>query len=335
MRRFRIVVIAGCPWHFSVFELTLSAVKLHHMSSFNRILVGLDFSDMDGTLIQYTSMLTQIFEVDTIYFMHVASSLELPDEIVEKYPDLLAPVDETIQKQMEQVVDEYFSNRGDITCQILVKEGNAADQILRWSGIKEIDLILMGRKKSLKGSGVLPGKLARVAHCSLLMVPESSPLQISRIMVPVDFSKRSAAALDVARGIRKVRESELILQNTYRVPVGYHASGKSFEEFVEIMKGHAQEDARKFLNRNSMPAEEVEMAFILDNDDEPADKIYRQAIELQADLIVIGSRGRTDIASVLLGSVADKICQFDTDIPLLIVKNKKENMGFLEALMRI
>ena len=305
------------------------------MNLFKRILVGLDLSEVDKTLIQYTSMLVKVFEVDTIYFMHIAPSLELPDDVVQKYPDLLAPLDESLEKGIQDRVDKYFENEQEVNYQILVKEGNAADQILRWSGIKEIDLIVMGRKRTLKGSGILPGKLAKIAHCSLLMIPEFSVAGISKIIAPVDFSKKAAMALEVAVGIRDVFKAELIIQNTYRVPLGYHTSGKSYKEFAAIMKGHAEANAREFLAKNSLPPSDVQMTFSLDDDNEPADKIYQKAIALKTDLVVIASRGRTGIASILLGSVADKMCQFDTDIPLLIVKDKEENMGFLEALRRI
>lgn len=305
------------------------------MNSFKRILVGLDLTEMDKTLIQYTSMLTAVLDVDAIYFMHIAPSLELPDDIVQKYPDLLAPLDESLEKGIRNRVDQYFENDRSVDYQILVKEGNAADQILRWSGIKEIDLILMGRKRTLKGSGILPGKLAKIAHCSLFMVPEFSVPKISKIMVPVDFSKKSAMALAVGMDIRGVFGAELVIQNTYRVPVGYHASGKTYEEFANIMKGHAEENAKAFLSKNGVSPAQVQLTFSLDDENEPADKIYQKAQALKADLVVIASRGRTGIASVLLGSVADKMCQNDTDIPLLIIKDKNENMGVLEALLRL
>ncbi|MEM9389984.1 MAG: universal stress protein [Bacteroidota bacterium] len=305
------------------------------MDILKRILVGIDLSEIDVTLIRYTDLLVSAFDVDTVYFIHVAKSLEIPDELLEKYPDLIPPLDETIEKQIESLVDQYLENKDKVKVKTIVKEGNAEDKILRWSDIKEIDLMVLGRKHNLKGSGRLPGQLTRVGHCSVLMVPEFVEPKIDRIMVPVDFSKNSSIILVESMKIKDCFKAKLIIQHTYRVPIGYHASGKSYEEFQEIMKEHAFKDADKFLSKNGIDKDLVEVVVTEDDNDEPADRIYEEANSRKVNLVVIASRGRTGLASMLLGSVADKLCQYDTTIPLLIIKNKKENMGFLEALWRI
>ena len=305
------------------------------MNIFKRILVGLDISEMDPTLLEYTAMIADTFEVDMIYFIHVAKSLELPDEVVEKYPDLLAPVDETIEREINVLLGKHFKPKSNVEYKIIVKEGSPEDQILKWAKIKAIDLMVMGRKRTLKGSGTLTSQLAKVGPCSVLMIPEFSESKIDRIMVPVDFSEYSRYALIEAVKLKDSFNAELLLQNTYRVPVGYHTSGKSYEEFADIMKGHAKKDADKFLKKNSLSEKELDVILTLDDNDEPADKIYEEANIRRTDLVVIASRGRTGLASILLGSVADKMCQYSSNIPLLIVKNKDENMGFLEALLKV
>ena len=58
------------------------------MFPFKRVLVALDLTEMDETLIAYTSFLGTIFDIDKLYFFHVARSLELPEQLLEKYPDV-------------------------------------------------------------------------------------------------------------------------------------------------------------------------------------------------------------------------------------------------------
>ena len=55
----------------------------------------------------------------------------------------------------------------------------------------------------------------------------------------------------------------------------------------------------------------------------------------KGDLIVIGSKGRTRAASLLLGSVAVKLLDMNCYMPMIIVKNQQKNMGFLQALFRL
>ncbi|ELR69777.1 universal stress protein family [Fulvivirga imtechensis AK7] len=303
------------------------------MYEIKRVLVGLDLSDMDKTLLAYSSYMAEVFQIETIYFLHVAKSLDLPKELLEKYPDLVAPSDEAIAKTIDVEIKKHFT--ANCEYKVEVREGSAEENILRWAKIKEIDLVVMGRKVHSKGSGVLPGKLARTAPCSILYVPENANNKISKLLVPVDFSKTSSLAFEEALLIRKSSGASIVLHNSYEVPSGYHLSGKSFEEFAEIMKGHAYKDAEKFLQRANIKATDIEIVLTLDEDDDPAGQAYKLATEKGTDFIVIGSKGRTGMAAVLLGSVADKMTRYDTDIPLLVVKDKKENLNFLQALLQI
>ena len=73
----------------------------------------------------------------------------------------------------------------------------------------------------------------------------------------------------------------------------------------------------------------------LDDDPHPADKIYKTGKEMGVDMIILGSKGRTSAAAFLIGSVAEKLVMENSDIPLLLVKKGKENLGFLDALFKL
>ena len=55
----------------------------------------------------------------------------------------------------------------------------------------------------------------------------------------------------------------------------------------------------------------------------PSQEILKSAREMEADLIVIGSRGRTGIEKLLLGSVAEKVV-LQSPIPVLMIKGEGE-----------
>jgi hypothetical protein len=72
------------------------------------------------------------------------------------------------------------------------------------------------------------------------------------------------------------------------------------------------------------------------NDGEDEGKLLlEEAIKMGADMILLGSRGRTQSAAILLGSVAEKLVMVNNVLPMLIFKKKGETVGFFEALFRI
>ncbi len=307
------------------------------MYKFKKILVGLDLSELDVDLIQYTSLICNIFNPEQVTFMHVIREVILPDEIQEKFPDYPGSLDERIHEELQGKIDENFNYDAPTKITIEIKEGKPADKILTWTGIKETDLLIMGSKRSLKGEGVLPGKMVKLLHCSVLLVPEKTPLKISKILIPTDFSQNSQMAMEQAQSINKAIDVEIICHHSYSVPSGYHLSGKSYEEFAEIMKGHAQKEFGEFLKACNIK-NTINCHFTLDDHlhHDPAEQAFQLANDKEADLIIIGSRGRkSSLVGIILGSVAEKMARYDKSIPLLIVKDKTKNLGILEALLKL
>ncbi len=300
---------------------------------FRSVLVALDLTEMDDSLIRYAHMLSRVLPLERLFFVHVSQDLELPADLLKEYPGLLAPLDESIRADIQQKVNPYFSASSlDVHC--LVKEGNALEKILKLSKVKDINLILMGRKKSLRGSGIVSSKIARRCPCSLLLVTQDFRPALKKVLVPVDFSDHAALAMQRALELSGTSSTELLMLHVYRVPAGYSRIGKSYEEFEQIMKSHARKDGRRFLAKHNFPPDTAG-AYVATDDGKSAELTYAFAEKNDVDLIAIGSRGRTAAAAILLGSMAEKIVYRDSEIPVLIVKSKGENMKLLDALMRI
>lgn len=304
------------------------------MYKIERLLVALDLTEMDELLIKYSSHLAKFLKCEKVYFIHVAKNLELPEDLKKNHPDLMAPNDESIADSINKMVEKAWDSGYECEKVTEIKEGDPSDQILKWVNIKDVDMMVMGRKKKLKGGGIVPQRIAKIAQTSLMMVPEDFIFKLDKIVVSVDFSKHSTLAVEEALAITEGTNLKLTLVNVFRVPSGYHKTGKSYDEFATIMKGHAKTDFNEFIKRNNFP-EDLVCHFVLDDDDSPADKIFEFATNENADMILMGSKGRTGLASLLLGSVAEKVVIYDSDIPLMIVKEKGENMGFLKALLKL
>lgn len=306
------------------------------MNEIKRVLVAVDLTQIDETLVQYITMLSNQISLDKIYFFNVLKKFELPDEIAEKYPDVVAPQDEAAKKEIQFTIDQEAGDQLKAEYEIKVVEGNQAEQILKWAKIKEVDLIVLGRKLGLEGEGIVSRKVVKLAPCSVIFVPEVLPQNLQKIVVPIDYSSASKLAFEFSLSLASnIEELEIMCLNIYGIPTGYHTTGKSYEEFGEIMKRNSKDSFQKFVENYETKGKTIDAKFELDEKGSISKKIYQFSVKEKATAIVIGSKGRTQAAAILLGSIAEKLIQLNAQLPLIVVKERRHNMDFLEALMKL
>jgi nucleotide-binding universal stress UspA family protein len=290
------------------------------MKNNRRWMVGLDNSLMDKVVIEYTSFLAGIIKPEKIYFINVQKDLEIPNSIKQKFPDLRKPIDEKLEEQMRDDVEANFRNYDNFDIEYKVIEGNPFDELLNWSNIKNIDLFIAGRKKELKGSGVLPNRLARKSNCSVLFVPEKPALRLHELFVPIDFSESSEQAFRLALDIAHKDEiSTVHILHVYYVPQGYRKT-RLEEEVAAAMKEEVTEQYNKLLSNTHTNGTHLSPLFISDATGRVADIICENAHKRNADMIIIGHKGRTGAAALLMGSTTEKILRSEEGIPVLVVK---------------
>jgi nucleotide-binding universal stress UspA family protein len=129
-----------------------------------------------------------------------------------------------------------------------------------------------------------------------------------RICCPIDFSDASRAAMEVAADLARRFGSELMLLHAYPIP-GYTfpdgsvvASPKMMQELADQAQRHLEEwrlDAEKMVGASRVTAEKAV--------GEPAAEILEAAKRMGADLLVMGTHGRTGLQHALMGSVAERV----------------------------
>nr|WKN37660.1 universal stress protein [Tunicatimonas sp. TK19036] len=305
------------------------------MYHLKRIVVSVNLIDLDEEVIRYASIVSQIMDADTIYFVHIAETLNLPENLDKQYRDVLAPVDETIKHEVQGTVDKYFAKEKNTACSIDILEGRPTDELIKYGKRKDADLIILG-KPDEQAQKIKLGKVVELSACSVLFVPKHADIKIEKIAVALDFSEHAKMALEQAlKFAEEGRNVTIYGQHIYQVPHGYSKTGKSYEEFKTIMENNAKKDAEQFFKQYHLSENLCEMRYQLSEDAKIDDELFGFAEEKDVDLLVIGSRGRTAAASILLGSVAERLLHYKNNIPLFIVKEKNSNMGFFEALFKI
>jgi nucleotide-binding universal stress UspA family protein len=143
--------------------------------------------------------------------------------------------------------------------------------------------------------------------------------QFAKILLPVDFSGHSARALDYAVELARQFGSKIYLLHSYPIHVGGIAPygivvPESFErDCREAATKQLDEWAKKVSDRDIEVESLVTPTFA-------CDAIVKQAEEIGADLIVMGTRGLGVVKHVLLGSVAERTIRV-APCPVLTVKD--------------
>jgi nucleotide-binding universal stress UspA family protein len=303
-------------------------------SQFGRVLVAVALNELDADTLSYAGMVCRAARTQRIYCSHVAPKLDIPAEVHRQFPQLAGETGEDVaEARVMEVVAAHLQAPPGAEIRYEIGEGTPLVPLLTAARKHGVDLLIAGRNPQQTWGGTLSERLARKAPCSVLIVPRGSRPSLKRLLVPVDFSERSGDALDTAIALSRAAGGVTIgCLHVYTVPSGYHRSGKTYEQFAAIMRGHAERDYQQFIAARDTSAVTLESHFILS--DHPATAI-QQAAELQnADLLVMGARGRTDSAAAMLGSVTER-CLLAMRIPLLAVKRQGENMTLLRALLNL
>lgn len=148
------------------------------------------------------------------------------------------------------------------------------------------------------------------------------------ILVPVDFSEHAEAALLFAGELAMCMSSPLVVLHVVHDPgdaPGFYA-GRQSENETKQMEDVASEMMEEFMKRM---ADNHPDCKILNKSETmlvvglPVTRILEAADKVQARMVVMGSKGRTGLSHVLLGSKAEQIVRL-SPIPVTIVKAEAE-----------
>ena len=119
-----------------------------------KLIVCLDQTPLDQTLIEYAAFVAKVNQTKKIYFASVIKNLAIPNEVLEQFPNLIESMINERKEAMEKLVAEKFPEIKGLSISFVVKEGNLSKKILKLAEEKSADMIMIGRKVNLPGTGV-------------------------------------------------------------------------------------------------------------------------------------------------------------------------------------
>lgn len=142
-----------------------------------------------------------------------------------------------------------------------------------------------------------------------------------RMVVGIDDGPTSTAALKRSCTLAESLGAELHVVFVSHVPATVLAAMSGLpsigDDFAEAQRATVWKEAGPVLEGCSQPVTRVDL------EGYPPDVLVEYAGEIGADLIVVGSRGRGDLASLVLGSTSHRVVNH-APCDVLVVRGKNE-----------
>lgn len=285
------------------------------MTEIKNILVALDLSEIDNTLIKYASFIAESLQVEKVYFVHNIKKYEISELFEEQLKDL--NLDEIIGDELNEKVAEKFTSS--VAWEVLISEDPYSESLINYIVDKyAIQLALIGNKNKSRGTGVVSGKLLRLLKCDILSIPKDTAPVISSIWAGTDFSNASKKVFKVAENLQKTTNAKVKAMHIYNVPVQFSPYIPK-EHLDSKIENHLKEKYEKFIKKIAFDGA-LTSEIILGRDIGIAEKLISRAEFSGADLILVGDKGRNTFSSLLVGSVTEELFNQDMEVPLWIVK---------------
>lgn len=198
-----------------------------------------------------------------------------------------------------------------------VEQGEAYEKIIDVAEQEQCDLIVMGRRGLRHLERMLIGSVtARViGHTGkdILVVPRDEEIGLSRMMVAIDGSAYSQAALERALYFAEEYDAELFAVSVVDILPEHYADAPDVVEGLEKKSAAILDQAKQKAAEANVDLE----VKLLRGD--PAEEITRFSRESGVGLAFVGSHGRAGIKKLLLGSVAEKVIGL-SPCPVLVAK---------------
>lgn len=302
------------------------------MYAFKKIMIALDLSEMDKYILNYVDGLCKLIQPEKVYFLNIQKNLDLDAE-EKSYMGIEnnKPVDEFVQEELLDEINEHFASSTEYNTEIEIVEGNASEELLRWTKMKKVDLLIMGRKMKLSGQGIAPQQIAPKVNSSILLIPEGvSEFKVSNVFIPVNFTGETVLAIEEALYIQDntPQNVDINCHYVFELPLGHEKSGKSDEEFAEILERNASKKFKKMKLDLGSKAAQLDYSTEMLKDGNIAKALNTKAKEYKTDLIIMGAKSKSLAAQLFLGNTTKKMIINDSTIPLLVVKDKKSTFDF-------
>jgi nucleotide-binding universal stress UspA family protein len=252
--------------------------------------------------------------------------------VIESNPEFGSMAPALLEKREKEVLAHLDAvkaraKKEGASCETITQEGEDSYKYIVEEAVKQKStMIIMGRRGKKGFRRLVMGSTTAwtIGHapCSVMVVPRAAQVEFKSIVVATDGSKYSAAAASEAIGIAQRNNAKLtvlaVIPADIAMPTDIDFAALQHEKLADQDMQAAEKNAKAVKDAAQKAGVDAK-AFVMSG--KPADAIVEIAKDKSADLVVVGSHGRTGLDRLLMGSVAERVIVLSS-CAVLVVKGK-------------
>ncbi|MFP4288268.1 MAG: universal stress protein [Bacteroidales bacterium] len=300
---------------------------------FENILICLDLTEMDDSLIRYANYIVKQFDPKVITFIHIMDAYEIPEELADSFDGNHRPLDEMIREEIEDRIKANYEKNQNPDPQIVLESGLTTEKIVGFARNNAVDLTIMGKKIGFEGKGGVTKNIIGLIPSSVLLISETTQHKFEKILIRTNFAKPSVVAYNMARELSAVTGAKLEFHNVYKLPFHYfpEQTPQAILKLRKQLQPFMKKEFTRFLKKYKLP-DDIPFSYSVDIKGNEAQSLYNYAIRNSIDLVVTGTRLKSELANVIMDSTSEKLASVEKNIPVMVVKDISHSIGFLKAL---
>lgn len=279
------------------------------MNQLKSILLGVDFSDCSRSALGQAVRLAKgnnarlhaLHAVEYLVLSDAAYASRTPHEQLEK--DAVA--------QAKQKLQRWLTEAGASSeAQALVDVGTPIDCVLRRVRETQTDLLVLGVTGSSMipmGSGTLATKCLRKSPTKVMLVHEGHAGPFRKVVACVDFSEQSREAVAQVLRVAAQDDSQVHFLHVFTGSWGRYALVPDAWEVDEAQAAEYRRALELRLREFVGDTAKRPVHFAVTEATNHGHGIAEYARRVHADLLVLGTKGRSNLGYVLLGSTVERL----------------------------
>lgn len=281
-----------------------------------KLMVALDLTEMDAILLEYVSFLCEVWNIEHLYFTHNIKQYKLYD----LYDDFLEEgitVEDIVDRGLQKTIDKHY--KASVEHTVLITSDDYTESILsHLAKDYKIDIMVVGNKDELQGTGALNQKLVRMLEAHLMLIPEEANHKMENVLVPTDFSAASARCFKGAESLVKRSGGNIEGLHVYNIP-SFFFPYINTKKAIDKTKLHLKEKVKQFRKRHKLP-EQLVFRYSYSEELSVVEAIELHAEKGDFDIVVVSAKGRNNLTSLFIGSVTNDLLIRNRNMPLLVMR---------------